>query len=114
MKLARRRYRMCFLVADEYRECQTFLCETPSSDQRKVESALLTPHEPGVRATLATRTFPLLIGDRLQAAGRGAVGSAIAARCFQDDWRQAAHQVRMKRPEAPRVLPARVHQHRHE
>jgi hypothetical protein len=41
MKLARRRYRMCFLVADEYRECQTFLCETPSSNQRKAESALL-------------------------------------------------------------------------
>lgn len=41
MKLARCRYRVCFLVADEYRECQAFLCETPSSDQRKVESALL-------------------------------------------------------------------------
>jgi hypothetical protein len=41
MKLTRWRYPVSFLVADEYRECQAFLCETPSSDQRKVESALL-------------------------------------------------------------------------
>lgn len=41
MKLARCRYRVSFLVADEYRECQAFLCEAPSSDQRKAESALL-------------------------------------------------------------------------